>query len=81
MKAIPFSRRPKTGRGDQEQDIDLVRARDQHHKVRWNREVTRQLGVYLDHSLTFAVHQLKVVSKAKSAEGHLRSLINKFGIP
>lgn len=80
-EAIPFSRIPKTRPEAQEQDMDLVSALDQRQKVRWKRETTRWLGVYLDHSLTFAAHRHKVVSKDKSAEGRLVSLINKFGIP
>jgi hypothetical protein len=62
-------------------DIDLVSSRSQHHAVGWNKEGTRWLGVYLDHSLNFTAHRNEVVAKAKSAEGRLRSLINKFGIP
>jgi hypothetical protein len=80
-EAIPFSGSLKVRREEQEHDIDLVGAQNQHRKIPWNSAATRWPGIHLDHSLTFAMYRLKVVSKSKSAEGHLHSLINKFGIP
>jgi hypothetical protein len=65
-EAIPFSRSLKARKEALEHDSDLISPQDQHHKVRWNKEVTWWLGVYLDHSLTFATHRKKVLSKAKS---------------
>jgi hypothetical protein len=81
MEAIPFSWSPSTRRDAWDNDIDLVSSCLQYRVEGWNEEATRWLEVYLDHSLNFAAHCNKVVSKARLVEGRLQSLINKFLIP
>jgi len=50
------------------------------HRVAYNKEATRWLGVYLDSSLTLKEHHRTRMRKARQAEGRLRRLTGQFGL-
>jgi len=50
------------------------------HKVAYNKEATRWLGVYLGSSLTLKEHHRTRMRKARQAEGRLRRHTGQFGL-
>jgi hypothetical protein len=51
------------------------------HQVKFNREATRWLGVWLDSSLRLTQHRSKCIAKARAAEKRLRNLVGKYRVP
>jgi hypothetical protein len=50
------------------------------HEVRYNKEATRWLGVWLDDMLTLKDHTKITMAKARRAQNRVRSLMNKKGL-
>jgi hypothetical protein len=48
--------------------------------VRFNKEATRWLGVWMDAHLTFKEHHNRCMKKARAAEARLRSLTRTYGV-
>jgi ribonuclease HI len=50
------------------------------HRIPYNKEATRWLGVWLDSQLLLTHHHRIRLAKAKQAEARVRSLVGKFGL-
>jgi hypothetical protein len=50
------------------------------HRISYNKEATRWLGVWLDSQLTLKQHHQHRLSKARKAEARVRSLTGKLGL-
>jgi len=50
------------------------------HEVRYNKEATRWLGVWLDSMLTLNDHTKKTFAKARRAQNRVQSLMGKRGL-
>lgn len=50
------------------------------HEIRFNKDATRWLGIWLDSALSFREHKNVYLQKAKRAEARLRSLVGKQGL-
>jgi len=57
-----------------------ARIRVGNHKVSYNKEATRWLGVWLDDMLTLNDHTKKTLAKARRAQNRVRSLMTKKGL-
>ena len=57
-----------------------ARVRVGNHKVRYNKEATRWLGMWLDDMLTLNDHTKKTLAKARKAQNRVRSLTVKQGL-
>ena len=51
------------------------------YKVPFNVKATRWLGIYLDSRLSFAEHARISARRARTAEGRLRSMVARHGVP
>ena len=49
--------------------------------VRFAREATRWLGIWLDSSLSLAENRRRRINKAKQAEARLRRIVSTYGDP
>src|SRR5438046_5268739 len=50
------------------------------HLIRFNKEATRWLGIWLDSGLRFKEHHQKHMAKAHAAERRLQSLTGRYGL-
>ena len=51
-----------------------------HKSIRFNAQVTRWLGVWMDAHLTFKEHHNRCMKKARAAEARLRTLTKTYGV-
>ena len=51
------------------------------HRIPFNIRATRWLGIYLDSRLSFMEHARVSAGKARTAEGRLRSMVARHGVP
>ena len=75
-EAILFSRKRKHWKKRAE-----ARIRVGEHTIKFSKEATRWLGIWLDSSLKLTTHRQKCINRARAAERRLRSLVGKFGTP
>ena len=51
------------------------------HRVRFNPESTRWLGIWLDASLSLAENRRRRIGKTRQAEARLRRIVGQYGVP
>ena len=51
------------------------------HRVQFNPEATRWLGIWLDSSLNLADNRRRRIGKTRQAEARLRRIVNQYGVP
>lgn len=76
-EAALFTKKRGQQLNDQIRRADITIA---NHKVSFNQEATRWLGVWLDQGLTFKTHYHTRMQKAKKAEARIKSLCKQQGL-
>ena len=74
-EAILFSRRRKHKRCRRETWVGAT------HRVRFNPESTRWLGIWLDASLSLAENRRRRIGKTRQAEARLRRIVSQYSVP
>ena len=74
-EAILFSKRRKHKRCRREVRVGNT------HRVCFNPEATRWLGIWLDASLNLAENRRRRIGRTRQAEARLRRIVNQYGVP
>jgi hypothetical protein len=62
-------------------DRETAKIRVGEHYAKFNSEVMRWLGLWIDSALRLTTHQSKCMARARMAENRWRWLITKYGVP
>ena len=76
-EAMLLSRRKKHWQAKGEKVIHVGEG----HSVRFNREATRWLGIWLDSALTLRENRQRCLGRARKAEARIRRLVTAHGVP
>ena len=74
-EAVLFTKKRKLAK-----EANQARIRLANERIRYNKEATKWLGVWLDSGLSFKTHYQTRLQKAKAAENRLRSISSTYGL-